>query len=53
MEQAAHNIREEDARHLYMSFSLHCSRPLSRCYATLIAGESNDFFPMDVMRNAF
>lgn len=44
MNATAHNKQEEDARHFYMSFSLHCFRPLSRCYAIFIAGESNDFF---------
>ncbi len=38
---------------IYARWSLHCSRPLSRCSATFIAGESNDFLPQDVMCNAY
>jgi hypothetical protein len=49
--QRTYNNREEDAPHLYISWSLHCFRPMTRRYATSVAVESNDFFPMDVMRN--
>ena len=49
---AAYNNREEDARHLYMWSSLHCVRPQSRRFATSVAGDRNDFFPMDVRRHA-
>ena len=48
---ASPNNREEDARHLYIWSSLHCVRPQARCYATFMAGDRNDFFPMDVIRN--
>ena len=43
------NKHEEDARHFYMSFSLHCFRSMSRCFATFIGSESNDFFLQDVI----
>ncbi len=47
-----YNNQKEDAPHLYMSWSLHCFRPITRRYATFIAGESNDFFLVDVRRSA-
>ena len=46
------NTRQKDAPHFYISWSLHCVRPPARCYATSIAGDRNDFFPMDVIRHA-
>ncbi len=48
----ATNKRQKDAPHSYISWSLHCFRLIPRRYATFIAGESNDFLPRDVMRNA-
>ena len=46
------NNREEDARHFHISISLHCVRPMTRRFATFIADDRNDFFPMDVRRHA-
>ncbi len=46
------NTRQKDAPHFYISWSVHCFRPMTRRYATFIAGESNDFFLVDVIRNA-
>ena len=48
--RAADNNREEDARHLYISFSLHYVRPRPRRFTTFIAGDHNDFFLLNVMR---
>ena len=28
---------------IYARWSLHCPRPRSRCFATFVAGKSNDF----------
>ena len=49
---AAANNQKEDAPHLYMSWSLHCFRPITRRNATFMAGESNDFFLVDVICHA-
>jgi len=47
----ADNKPEEDARHFYMSSSLHCVRPHSRRFATFMSGDRNDFFRQDVSRH--
>ena len=47
--QTADNKPEEDARHFYIWNSLHCVRPCARCFATVIAGDRNDFFRQDVI----
>ena len=44
MMRTATNKHEEDARHFYISFSLHCFRSMARCFATVIGSESNAFF---------
>ena len=49
--QRTANSQKEDAPHLYISWSLHCFRPMTRRYAIFIPGESNDFFLVDVRRN--
>jgi len=48
---AAANNQKEDAPHLYVWWSLHCFRSVTRRCATFMAGESNDFFLVDVRRN--
>ncbi len=52
MYATAHNKRKKDAPHLYVSWSLHCLRSMTRCYATFISREGNDFLSQDVKRNA-
>lgn len=49
MDATAHNKRQKDAPHFYISWSLHCFRAWLRCYATFVSRESNDFLPHHVI----
>ncbi len=51
MDNSAPNKRQEDARHFYISFSLHCLRPTTRRFAIFIVGKGNDFLPPHVIRH--
>ncbi len=44
-----HNKQQEDARHFYISFSIHCLRPVTQRYATFKTDADNDFFPHRVV----